>query len=158
MFNNQRNANETKSNSMSHFDNDQQTVEHLNYNYNRTKVSNLPIKSTILGDMFFVYIHVTGIIKKKRIDEEMNVEFFEDSYVDREERVIHFHLPTEKIPKEYESVKLISDGDWSYHLTEEEYLRLVNPELTSDTEYILYNLDRKQRLQLIEPNNKNSKS
>lgn len=116
-------------------------VEMLRCTYIRKIVRDFPTPpSKGKADLFFVYIHVTGY--KRFVDDKLYLKTGKISMVteriDREERLIHYHMPSEQIPLQHRGYQQLQDGEWLCELTYEEYERLINPNITDDLAFILY--------------------
>lgn len=114
--------------------------EEYTYKYLREKVNDVPLYGKD-ADIFFAYIHVT-----KRNECEGN----DVSFCLEEKRVFHYHVPKEELPPELKVISLIEQGEWSYSLTEQEYLELIDNEKTSDVDFITYRLNKRRLLYVIE--------
>lgn len=139
------NKNGKKTNAAKLFVTDSTQMELVEYTYKylREKVNNVPLFGKD-ADIFFAYIHVTKKVSKPNPLATSKDDAYCVSTTFEEKRVIHYHVPKEDLPSELKVINKIAEGEWSYELTEAEYLELIDGEKTTDVEFITYGLDKRK--------------
>lgn len=124
-------------------------IVEYSYKYLREKVNNVPLFGKS-ADIFFAYVHVTKKTFSPNPCAISDSDAFNISFTFEEKRVIHYHVPKEKLPQELKVISFIEQGEWSYSLNEEEYLELIDCKKTSDVDFITYRLNKRRLLYVIE--------